>query len=103
MNWREIKTSPHEEILAWADEQPWARAMAACAQDRGWHAEGRTVIAVLHDLALVLAEFPETLLIAREPIAWGPTALALAPANRQRARMAVEAWAPDPALCRTAA
>ena len=40
MNWREIRTSSHDEILAWAADQPWARAMAACAQDRGWHAEG---------------------------------------------------------------
>ena len=40
MNWREIQKSSHDEILAWAAEQPWARAMAACAQDRGWHAEG---------------------------------------------------------------
>jgi predicted kinase len=40
MNWREIRTISHDEILAWAAAQPWARAMAACAQDRGWHAEG---------------------------------------------------------------
>ncbi|AMV38382.1 hypothetical protein [Planctomyces sp. SH-PL62] len=40
MNWREIRTSSHDEILAWAAEQPWALAMSACAQDRGWHAEG---------------------------------------------------------------
>ncbi len=33
---------------------------------RGWHAQGRTVVAVLHDLDLVRAEFPETLLLARE-------------------------------------
>lgn len=40
MSWREIRTISHDEILAWAADQPWARAMAACAQDRGWHAEG---------------------------------------------------------------
>ena len=87
------------------DERTEADLMAVI---QGWHAEGRTVVAVLHDLDLVLAEFPETLLIAREAIAWGPTADALAPANRRRARLAVEAWAPDlidggPSLCRTAA
>ena len=27
-------------MLAWAEAQPWARAMAACQQDAGWHAEG---------------------------------------------------------------
>lgn len=40
MNWHEIQTSSHEDILAWATDRPWARAMAACAQDRDWHAEG---------------------------------------------------------------
>lgn len=40
MNWRAIQTSSHDDILAWADDQPWARAMARCAQDEGWHAEG---------------------------------------------------------------
>jgi putative nucleotidyltransferase with HDIG domain len=28
------------QILAWAEAQPWARTMAACLQDAGWHAEG---------------------------------------------------------------
>ncbi len=36
-----------------------------------WHAEKRTVIAALHDLDLVKSMFPETLLLAREPVAWG--------------------------------
>ncbi len=40
MNWREIQTSSHDDILTWATNQPWAQAMAACNQDRGWHAEG---------------------------------------------------------------
>ena len=38
-----------------------------------WHGEGRTVIAVLHDFDQVQPHFPETLLLAREIIAWGPT------------------------------
>ena len=53
-----------------------------------WHREGRTVIAVLHDLDLVARHFPNTLLLAREPIAWGPTEAVLSPANRARARLA---------------
>ncbi len=60
-----------------------------------WHAEGRTVVAVLHDLDLVRAHFPETLLLAREPVAWGPTGQALAPANRQRARLALDGWSSE--------
>jgi len=50
-----------------------------------WQARGKTVVAVLHDLAQVRAHFPQTLLLAREPIAWGPTANVLTPANWQRA------------------
>jgi len=57
-----------------------------------WHDEGRTVIAVLHDLELVRRHFPETLLLAREPIAWGRTPVALKPDNLQRARGMPEAW-----------
>lgn len=40
----------------------------------GWHAEGRTILAVLHDLELVRRHFPECLLLAREPVGFGPTA-----------------------------
>src|SRR5205085_11548878 len=35
-----------------------------------WHSEQRTVLAALHDLDLVRKHFPETLLLARVPIAW---------------------------------
>jgi zinc/manganese transport system ATP-binding protein len=43
-----------------------------------WHEEGRTVIAVLHDLDLVRARFPSTLVLARRCLAWGATEAALA-------------------------
>jgi zinc/manganese transport system ATP-binding protein len=42
-----------------------------------WHHEGRTVIAVLHDLELVQARFPSTLALARRCLAWGKTEDAL--------------------------
>ncbi|CAH2604456.1 Zinc ABC transporter, ATP-binding protein ZnuC [Rhodovastum atsumiense] len=70
---------------------------------RRWHGEGRTIIAVLHDLDLVTREFPETLLLAREQVAWGPTAQVLTAEHRLRARLAAEAWAGSPELCRDAA
>ena len=57
-----------------------------------WHGEARTVVAVLHDLEQVRAHFPQTLLLAREAIAWGPTAQALSPINLLRARQMAEAW-----------
>lgn len=42
-----------------------------------WHQEGRTVIAVLHDLDLVRARFPSTLVLARRCLSWGTTEAAL--------------------------
>jgi zinc/manganese transport system ATP-binding protein len=42
-----------------------------------WHCEGRTVIAVLHDLDLVRARFPSTLVLARRCVAWSQTETAL--------------------------
>ncbi len=59
---------------------------------RHWHREGRTVIAVLHDFDQVRAHFPDTLLLAREQIAWGPTEQALSAANLLRARTMAERW-----------
>ena len=59
---------------------------------RHWHGEQRTVIAVLHDIDMVRAVFPEALLMAREPIAWGATATTLQPENLLRARRMTEAW-----------
>jgi zinc/manganese transport system ATP-binding protein len=42
-----------------------------------WHREGRTVITILHDLEVVRARFPSTLVLARRCIAWGATEQAL--------------------------
>lgn len=64
-----------------------------------WHAEGRTVVAVLHDLAQVRAHFSRTLLLAREPIAWGATAMVLQPTNLQRARLQAEHWEAQAPWC----
>ena len=33
MNWQELKQASLDDILAWAESQPWCRAMADCAQD----------------------------------------------------------------------
>ena len=40
MNWQELKQASLDELLAWAEGQPWCRAMAACDQDAEWHSEG---------------------------------------------------------------
>jgi zinc/manganese transport system ATP-binding protein len=57
-----------------------------------WHKEERTVLAAIHDLDLVKANFPQTLLLAREPVAWGDTAQVLTGANLLRARQMCEAF-----------
>jgi zinc/manganese transport system ATP-binding protein len=68
-----------------------------------WHGERRTVVAVLHDLDLVRAHFPRTLLIAREPVAFGPTATALAAENLLKARRLIESFDDDARHCARAA
>ena len=67
---------------------------------QGWHRERRTVAAVLHDLDQVRGHFPETLLIARECVAWGETREVLTPDNLQRARHMSEAWSAEAEDCR---
>jgi zinc/manganese transport system ATP-binding protein len=59
---------------------------------RRWHDEKRTVLAALHDLDLVTTTFPQTLLLAREPVAWGATADVLTPDNIVKARRMCEAF-----------
>ena len=64
-----------------------------------WHGEKRTVLAVLHDFELIKAHFPETLLLAREPVAWGHTAEALTSPNLIKARAMTEAFDDDAEDC----
>ncbi len=59
---------------------------------RRWHTEQRTVVAALHDMELVRTEFPETLLLARSPVAWGATADVLTADNLRAARRMCEAF-----------
>ena len=65
-----------------------------------WHGEGRTVIAVLHDMETVRAHFPQTLLLAREKIAHGPTAEVLTAENLFRARQMCERFDDRAAVCK---
>ena len=57
-----------------------------------WRDEGRTIVAVLHELDLASRAFPKTLLLARECIAWGETQAALSAHNLARARAMSEAY-----------
>ncbi len=78
-------------------DEPFTAIDARTAADllelvRRWHAEARTVVAVLHDIETVRRAFPEALLMAREPVAWGPTREALSPENLLAARRMIEAF-----------
>ena len=64
-----------------------------------WHRQGKTVVVVLHDLAQVRAHFPLTLLLARELVAWGPTAQVLTEPHWARAQRMQEPFDDDAPLC----
>jgi zinc/manganese transport system ATP-binding protein len=89
-------------------DEPFRAVDAATITDllaliHGWQAEGRTVIAVIHDLDMIRAHFPRTLLLARDPLDWGQTADVLTEANLARARALVGAPDPFAAACVRAA
>ncbi|MFT3815844.1 MAG: ATP-binding cassette domain-containing protein [Acidovorax sp.] len=64
-----------DEPFAGIDEET-TRALMRLIVD--WHAQGKTVIAVLHGLDLVRAHFPQTLALAGRMVAWDETTTALA-------------------------
>lgn len=70
---------------------------------RRWHGERRTILAVLHDLELVRRHFPETLLLARDPLGWGATGEVLTERQLEAARHRATAFDRDAAECTRAA
>ena len=70
---------------------------------RSWHKEGRTILAVLHDHETVLTHFPETLLLARELVAHGPTPEVMTSQNHAQARNLCEVCNPTPHICEVSA
>ncbi|MCW3478255.1 ABC transporter ATP-binding protein [Neisseriaceae bacterium JH1-16] len=67
---------------------------------RHWRDEKRTVIAVLHDYEQVRAYFSQTLLMAREIVAWGKTAEVLTDDNLLRAVNRAAHWQEHAPVCR---
>ena len=70
-------------------DEPFSAVDAATETDlmaivHGWHREGRTVVAVLHDAALIRAAFPRTLLLGCDAhhTLWGATETVLAERRR---------------------
>ena len=68
-----------------------------------WRQESRTVIVVLHDLEQVRQHFEQVLLLARERVAWGPTADVLKAEHLFKARQMAEAWDDAAPRCRVSA
>jgi zinc/manganese transport system ATP-binding protein len=56
------------------------------------NAQGRTVLAVMHNLDLVRRHVPRSLVLAREPVAWGPTETVLTPRHLGKAQAFHAAW-----------
>jgi len=59
-------------------DEPFSAVDASTETDlmaivRAWHRQGRTIVAVLHDLDLIRAEFPNTLLLGSGAPTWGAT------------------------------
>jgi zinc/manganese transport system ATP-binding protein len=89
-----------DEPFAAIDDRTVADLLALVGR---WHGEERTVIAVLHDLDIVRGHFPDCLLLARRPVAWGRTQAVLAPENLLVARRMIEAWDEEAHACGEAA
>jgi zinc/manganese transport system ATP-binding protein len=78
-------------------DEPFNGIDARAAEDLAqlmarWPEQGRTVIAVLHDLDLVRRLCPRSLVMARQAVAWGPTVEAVSPEQLTRARKLAESW-----------
>lgn len=78
------------------DAQTTSELLALVQQ---WHHQQRTVIAVLHDDALVRQHFPQTVLLARELVGWGPTAQVLTAPHLAHARAVAQAWDETAGIC----
>jgi zinc/manganese transport system ATP-binding protein len=85
-------------------DEPFAAIDARTVDDLAhlilhWHAEGRTVLAVTHDFMQVRRYFPTCLLLARELVAFGPTAEVMTEPLLARARQLSEAFDEHAGTC----
>ena len=85
-------------------DEPFAALDARTAAEllevvKRWHGEGRTVVAVLHDLEAVRRHFPHTLILAREKVVHGVTGQVLTAENLFLARQMTEAFDDGAAIC----
>lgn len=85
-------------------DEPFAAVDEATTRDlltliQRWHQQGRTVIAVLHDLHQVRQYFPSCLLLARDLLGFGNTTEVLTAANLERARRMQAPFDPLAPVC----
>lgn len=85
-----------DEPFSAVDEKTFPLLLAMVQE---WHAQKRTVICVLHDVDLIKKHFPQTLLIARDLIGWGPTPDIMNEKNVVRLRGFHEAWQERAEVC----
>ena len=85
-----------DEPLAAIDTRTSADLLAII---NDWHHEGRTVLAVLHDMGIVRHHFPSALLLARELVAFGETRHVLTSENLANARRMIEAFDEEAHVC----
>lgn len=97
MSLQEAPVLIFDEPFSAIDEQTVLDLMAVI---RRWHEEGRTLLIVVHDLSLVRQHFPQTLLLAREPVAWGETGEVLTEEHLLQSRTMAQAWDRSAAVCR---
>lgn len=97
MSLQEAPVLIFDEPFSAIDEQTVLDLMAVI---RHWHEEGRTLLIVVHDLGLVRQYFPQTLLLAREPVAWGETVEVLTEEHLLQSRTMAQAWDRSAAVCR---
>lgn len=64
-----------------------------------WNAAGKTIATVVHDLTMARSHFPETLLLAREVIAWGRSEEVLQQDNLTQAQKIIEQWHNEAEWC----
>ncbi|WP_130469888.1 zinc ABC transporter ATP-binding protein AztA [Candidatus Magnetaquicoccus inordinatus] len=66
---------------------------------QAWHAQGRTVLAVLHDLEQIRHHFPQCLYLVRHALAWGETDKVLTPELVAHGRVMSESWDESAPYC----
>ena len=64
-----------------------------------WRYQGSTIICVMHDFQLARDHFPQSLVLARDLIAWGDTKEAMRDENLARASALAGVWVDHAEVC----